>query len=331
MSFSCNKLGAELPQKRKHAQAVVLNGKVYVGSGYCENDELSHKLAAFNLQTSEWEELPPSETRWFAMTVYQNELVLVSGKRLSGDYCKRVAKYDKENRAWVWCEDVMEMSEARMGASATSISSHLLVAGGWDKTRSRVNTVEVYDKHKRQWFKAEPLPKMAAECKTALVDNDIWFFMGGANQEKAVFYASVQAIIKQAVPMIVDMPADEDGDNQVEAEGGEGEEDQHHGISLGPDDSDQLWKSLPDAPSEFSSAGVLGGTLISIGGTGFFRNSKAVYAYNPHTKSWLKIGEMPEDTCRAVVVPVSETSIFLLGGVDRSKRLLSTMYECTLR
>ena len=314
-----DKVSNEILQKRKHPQAVVYNGKVYLGSGYCDSDELSHEVAAFCLKTNKWEELPPSDTRWYAMAVYENDLVLISGKYRDGKDCTRVAKLNRETNAWMWPDDIMDLSEARMGASATSIASHLLFAGGWDNTRNRVSTVEVYDKHKRQWFKAQPLPKLAAECKTALVDNDVWFFMGGANQEKAVFYTSIQAIIKQAVPAVIERPHQEtveDGENES------ADRENHQG--------DQLWKMLPDVPHEFSCAAILGGALVSIGGIGFFRNSKAIYTYVPHTNVWLKVGEMPEDCCRSVAVPLNDGSVLVLGGVDRNKKLVSTMYKISV-
>ena len=299
---------------------------MYVGSGYCESDELSHELAAFCLDTNEWKELPKSETKWFAMAVYEDELVVVSGKCRDGTNCRRVASFDEESKTWKWPEYITEMRTARMGASATSLTHHLLVAGGWDHTGNRVDTVEVYDKHKRQWFKVQPLPKLAAECKTAVANNDIWFFMGGANQYKAAFYASIRAVIKQAVPPVMETPSDEAAD--VQSVVGEG----HPTNLLGAaSESNQLWKSLPNVPSEFCSTAILGGSLVSIGGSKFFQNSKLIHAYNPHTNTWLKIGEMPEECCRAAAVTVDSSSILILGGVDRNKSLLSTMYKCSLR
>ena len=323
MSLSCEKLSTELPQKRKHPQAVVRNDKVYVGSGYCENDEQSYELAAFCLNTNEWEQLPKSETKWFAMAVYDNELVLISGKCRDETSCRRVARFNERNQTWMWPDDITEMQSARMGASATSLTHHLLVAGGWDDTRCRVNTVEVYDKHKRQWFKAHPLPKLAAECKTALANNDVWFFMGGANQYKAAYYASIRAIIKQAVPSIMETSSDEADTKPAATEEGGGDP---------TDPSGELWKNLPNVPNEFCSAAILGGGLVSIGGSArFFQNSKLIHAYNPHTNTWLKIGEMPEECCRATAVTLNSSSVLVLGGVDRNKSLLSTMYKCSLQ
>ena len=316
MSLSWSRF-KELPQKRKHAQAVLRDNKIYIGSGYCESDELAHKVYAFWLKTNEWEELPRSDTRWFAMAEYENDLVLISGRYIDGKSCTQVAKLNEEDRKWMWPDDITEMRTARMGASAASIASHLLVAGGWDNTKNRVNTVEVYDKHKRQWFKAQSLPKLTAECKTALVDNDVWFFMGGANQEKAVFYASMQAIIKQAVPQII-----EKLNQEPSAQDEESNEKSQQDITT---ESDLLWKTLPDVPHEFCCAARWHACL-------YWRDwfSVEIHAYNPHTNAWLKIGEMPEDRCRAVAVPLNDASILIIGGVDGKKRLTSTVINCTL-
>ena len=81
MSLSCEKLRTELPRKCKHLQAVVHNDKVYIGSGYCENDEKSYELAAFCLNTNEWEQFPKSDTKWFAMAVYDNNQTFVPNFR----------------------------------------------------------------------------------------------------------------------------------------------------------------------------------------------------------------------------------------------------------
>lgn len=318
MTLSVDTLSTELCQKRKHAQAVVLNEKMYMGSGYCESDELAHEMAAFCLKTNQWQQLPQSKTRWFAMAAYESELVLISGKHCNGNDCTQVAKLSVENEdCWTWHEDITEMKTARMGASATSIGAHLLVAGGWDHTKNRINTVEVYDKHKRQWFKSQPLPRMAAECKTALVDNDVWIFMGGANQMKAVFYASLQAIVEQAVPNVM-----ERSHQKADEAGGGDHKDKDS------EQADQLWKTLPDVPHEFCCAALLGGSLVSIGGIGgMFRNnySKAIYAYIPHTNAWLKIGDMLDECCKATAVTLNDGSVLILGGIDRNKRLISTM------
>ena len=95
-------------------------------------------------------------------------------------------------------------------------------------------------------------------------------------------------------------------------------------------DTGSLWKTLPDAPHEFCCAAVLGGSLVSIGGTGLLRNHKTIHAYIPHTNSWLKIGEMPTEGRRAVAVSLDCGSVIVLGGVDSKKRLVSTVTKCTL-
>ena len=183
----------DLPEGRKHPQVVELNGKVYVGSGYAAKEDSSHMVYAYNLETREWETLPKSETRWYAMTVFEGKLLFLGGKTQDGTITSKVYSFKESDTDGKWISNCIPqmLDPPRCASSAVSVMSHIVLAGGYDTTRFRANIVDVYESHNSQWFRSKPLLRKAAEIKTALLNGDMWYLLGGANQAKEVYCTSI--------------------------------------------------------------------------------------------------------------------------------------------
>ena len=296
---------ANLPNGRRHAQAVMHNGKTYIGGGYSDKDEIDHHVYAYDPHTNMWDTLPDSPTRWFSVVVFDGNLVLVGGKEKSGGATNKVVSFDEKEQRWVQ-DRITPMPTARMGSSAVAHASYLIVAGGWDDTRFRLNTVEIFDREKNCWFVAAPLPQKAAEMKQAL-GNGTWFLLGGSNQSRSVFYVSLQSLVANAMQTSTDHSS--------------------------PQHPDSIWKSLPDVPYVFSSAALSGNSLLALGGQSSLGwMIAAIYAYMPHTHSWLRIADMPLRVSRACAMTIpSSGELLLVGGKTRDNATLSTIHKCTIR
>ena len=181
-----------------------------------------------------------------ALTTYQGRLVLVGGRE--------GATRSPTNKLWnlqdngTWAEDLPPMPTRRRRATAVSTGHHLLVAGGM-----RDGAVEVYDG--KRWSTTEPFPvedydKGDYVMKSALVNGE-WYLMGGAWLGWSVFSASVAALLASV---------------------GTGER------------THSVWRTLPDAPLEFSSPTAFGNILLAIGGWGEFSFSLLVTAHTSSTE-----------------------------------------------
>ena len=295
----------DLPNGRRHPQAVVHNNKAYVGGGYSGTDELDHQVYVYDLGTDTWDTLPSSPTRWFAMTIFNDKLVLVGGKEKDEATCtNKVASFDEEEQVWVQ-DRITPMPTARMGSSAVVHASYLIVAGGWDDTRFRLSTVEVCDREKNCWYMGAPLPQTAAEMKQALGNNGTWFLLGGANQGKSVFYTSLQTLVEKAMQPSVDS-------------------------ATAQDPTDPVWRSLPDTPYHFSSAAIFGSCLLALGGKRSHIEvfTSAVYVYIPHTHSWLQIADMPLRQCRACAVTLPSGELLVIGGKAKDSSSQRVVHKC---
>ena len=63
-----------------YPQAVVLNGKVYIGGGRATSMSESTVVICYDIEHNQWTALPPFSYMYFAMAVInKNSLVLVGG------------------------------------------------------------------------------------------------------------------------------------------------------------------------------------------------------------------------------------------------------------
>ncbi len=301
---------ASLPCERKHIQAIEFEENIYVGSGYSKSDEISRQVYCYNPSSNEWKDCLASATQNFAMTVFNEQLLLIGGKD-----SKQVQYLEANRTKWVFYkrEDMPEMLSARAGAVAASSTFSLIVAGGYDSSRNRLNTVEVYDRRVKTWFKAPELPRACAELKTAVVHGDQWYLLGGANQYKQVFTTSLPRIIDLSVkPPMPDQVAN--GTSE-------------HSIS-------EPWKTLVDVPFEFSSVVNFGGSLIALGGEkgSVFGSSyfSQMHVYNNNKSVWMHVADMEVELSKATAIAHSNGELFIIGGRNKTGGELKSMYKCKL-
>ena len=115
----------------------------------------------------------------------------------------------------------------------------------------------------------------------------MWYLSGGYSSvdqaNKHVFIVCLDEFISQAVSKTV-------------------------GATLPPTPSP--WQTLPETPLKNSTALILNGALLAVGGW----RSSAIHLYQPTTKNWVMVGDLPtwRGQCACAVLPSGE--IFLAGG-----------------
>jgi hypothetical protein len=72
------------------------------------------------------------------------------------------------------------------------------------------------------------------------------------------------------------------------------------------------WQSLPDTPLIYSTALVFNGALLAVGGGNY--GNRAIYHYQPSSRSWVKAGELPtgRSHCTCTVLPSGD--LYVAGG-----------------
>ena len=263
-------------------QAVVIGDNVYVGGGY--SNLQSDTVMVYSLQTGSWTTLPPCGTKWFGMTVVNNQLVLVGGSSPStGMVTNVLSVWDQRSQAWT--HPFPAMPSARHLQSVISYKKWLIVAGGdvgGDVEGTESEKVELLDTVSGQWYEGSPLPGKYSEMSSA-INGNMWYLSGGFSSQglsKHVLSVCLDELISQAVSQ-----------------------------SPTPSKSSP-WQTLPEAPLELSTVLILNGALLTVGGEG----SSSIHLYQPGRRKWVKVGDLPTKLCNCACTVLPNGEIFVAGG-----------------
>ena len=114
-------------------QSVVVQGRVYVGGGWVGFGSDDHNIVMeYDISSGKWAKLTPYRACYFAMTVINNQLVLVGGEEHGG--CSKVlGVWRAESKEWT--HPYPDMPTARPSCSAVVYGSR---EGQFPRWRSAV-------------------------------------------------------------------------------------------------------------------------------------------------------------------------------------------------
>ena len=172
-----------------HAQAVVIDGDVYVGGGS------GTVVMVYSLQTRVWRTLPPYESEWFGMAVVNNQLVLVGGRSIvsAKNTANMLGVWDVGSQTWT--NPFPAMHTPRRSPSAISYNKWLVVAGGIDNASHNVSVIEVLDTLSRQWHNCSPLPSACSRMSSS-INGNMWYLF--STNHTNIFTVCLDELISQA-------------------------------------------------------------------------------------------------------------------------------------
>ena len=297
----------ELPLGTNYAQAVWRKDKLWVGAMLTEGKRRDHaRLYVYSRHQNDWNTVD-TPVYYFAMATHMDKLVIVNGREfisndISGPLTDKVLTISEELDQCEEVEGVPPMNTKRSATCVVSVGRYLIVAGGYIES-GMSDIVEVFNGH--QWAYGTSLPVSSVELKS-VVHNGDWCLMGGRNQKRNVFCTSLEDFQNSepdasSIPVIV-------------------------------------WKTFGSRlPYERSSPAVFGNRLIAVGGENNFPGSQVststIHAYSEHTKSWVHVGDLPNDqrlhsSC-TVVLPTGE--LMVIGGMIGYTTKSRHVYISTLK
>lgn len=264
------------------AQAVFLNGKVYIGRKTTAI-WVYDAITATSSSSSQWKRHPKdAPVTNFAISGYQNKLVLIGG------VCGATSRISKKVYVWKesgeWDEHVLpELSEEREKAVAVSYKKYLIVCGGEKKgffTTTLLKSVEVCDGS--CWQFASPLLQNGTLLQAVTSDRFLYILFPDAAK---VHYCSIDALVLSSLGGL-------------------------------PEFEKNVWKAIP--PSAYHSQcclAVLGSYLLAVAGV----DSKGeVFLYQPGKNQWTRINTNGSVSLTAVrnacSVNKSADEVLICGG-----------------
>ena len=283
----------------------VINGKVYCGGGWTDDDNDEFIVYCYDPPQDKWTTLPPLSVRYFGLGQVNGKLVAVGGRqKRNDDITNGVYTYGKRSQKWK--QTIRSMPTARFSVGVLSLQSALVVAGGYTSSSYTV-VVEIFKPDTSQWYGTNPLPT-ACHSISLVATGNTCYALGGLKRPSHLnqaLYASVDDLLRNAVPA-----------NQTT-----------HSDSS---EIQSTWKILPDTPTYHPAAATLAGNLLAIGGKetsvlGGAYKKEAVYMYSSSTNSWIHISDLPAPRyCTAIAVLLS-TEILVIGGWDDGR--VNTVYK----
>ena len=242
------------------------------------------KLFIYTPTTDTWA-IKDTPVHGFALVVCHSQLVLVGGEMTDDEsITNKLLTLDRHDQLK---ETLPPMTVRRRWPSAVEYSNNIVVAGGGDDQERDIDIVEVYNGH--HWAKAQSLPIACYGMNSAIL-NGHWYLAGGAGQGKEVYYASLESLIASCQPSGRQLPS--------------------------------VWKSLADAPDEYSTLVAFGNRLVAIG---YFTSS--IHAYSPYSQSWVHVGDKPGGDSPEAAVVLPSGDLMVAGEYTLYRGMLNGGYQ----
>ena len=297
--------GADLPVAMLRPHLVKIRNNIYCGGGYTGKVNTERLVLKYDPTADTWSRLPPCPTSRHGLSELDNALVSVGGTMHNAPGVtptNSVYKFQDPN----WLTYLPPMPTARFDLSAFTHKTHLIACGGatsWTSAKqyTYTATVEMLNSETGQWSTLAPLP-FALHLMSTAISNGRCYLIGGADQGGADHTAC-----SAPLPLLIESASQ-------------------------PSPSSAVWEVLPNCPLYGSTAAELGGCVLALGGmTQAGVSSTDVYLYSRNRKSWRRttVVNLPIASYRATSAALAGDSIVVVGGLERSRNYLNTVFIAT--
>ena len=282
-----------------YIQSVVVQGIVYVGGGVAATDENNYIVMEYDTHSGKWDMLPPFKLCYFAMTVINNQLVLVGGEDMQERKSKLLGVWRTYSKKWI--HPYPNMPTARSGASAVTYDKWLIVAGGWSDDGPRLSTVEVLNVNTKQWYTGTPTPTAFTEVKTAIV-GDLWYLIGGYSDD----FTEIGRAYSVSLPVLISQVNSTQRDPQI-------------------------WKSISGLKIHYPTPLSISGSLLALGGKTMDKTDAVTTIHHYQWVRWVKVGDLLFPRCLCTCSVINNGEVLVAGGEDstytpmKSTELMSLM------
>ena len=290
-----------MPGKRWVHTVALLNNKVYIGvvdsgASYCDP-------LVYDANKNLWAVLPPLPYAKFSLVAVptKNQLLALGGftKNINDlVITDEVFLWDEQDAKWT--TPYPNMLTGRCLSSAIAYNSEVIVAGGITclepHTLTRAVEILHIDNVRSQWRAVELLPHVVSEPVPLIADDTLYIAVGSDNKIGASTCNVVAASLSELLQS-----------------------------SCCEQYSGQVWNKLPDMPYASFSINHYCGQLVIFSGDYMVEQPdedkpiwellSLIHVYNPDTKSWDYVGDVPHCYYLGRSVKIEENKFIFIGGM----------------
>ena len=295
---------ADLPGKCWAFSVAELDGKVYV-SGQSGTGAYTFPFM-YDPNKDQWSTLPALPYVFFSLvTVTEKKQLLAIGGVTNNngvvEFSNKVFLWDEKYNKWL--TPYPNMPTARQDCSSISHGLTVIVAGGItcldpDTITRSVEVLHINDNnlHDSYWSVVEQLPHVVYQA-IPLIVNDKLYIAQGADTAPGF---STCNVVTASLPELL-----QSSNNNTS--------------------SSQVWSKLPDMPYSSFSINHYQGHLITFTGDRIVEQPDEdkpvcelvplIHIYNPDTKTWDCVGDIPIGYLLGMSVHIRENKILFIGGL----------------
>lgn len=295
---------ADIPIGMKGAQGVFFNNELHIGGGHTGNSVTDSTVFKYNPTLDIWDSLPQSPLKWFGMTVFNQQLVIVGGREVGNQKqqnTNKIASWDEDNQTWNF--SVPPMTFARVSPVVFSYNGYLVAAGG-EKGSLDFNA-EVLDSHTKRWIIATSLP---VNCfpHTSAVNVKSWFLL--SEYDQCILNTNISAFIQKALEQggILDESNEKDT-SPISVTNTEVQPSIDLNETL-------LWENLLKPPGKPICITTIGDHVLAIISRSDFTTRLYFGKEGKAVASWKYVDEIPGSCYSFSVVADDKNKVFLFGG-----------------
>ena len=240
----------------------------------------SESVYSYELNTEEWNELPPCPCCDSAPVIVNGSLITVGGVSES-HYSDALYTYKERQKRWDDEYPPMNNARADSAVFSTHDSDYIVAIGGRSGGNVRwINKVELFQVKTRRWYELTNLPQPLAYPSATICGNQVHVIGGG---DVIGYSCSLQAlpssderITSQSIPHLIS------------------------------------WTSLPPLPVTHATIATLCGQLVIIGGE---RDRSRVNSIHQLVdRKWVVVGHMTRSRGWCLSVSPSPDTVIVVGG-----------------
>ena len=259
----------------------------------------------YNSYEDKWSALSGLPCASFSLVTvpYKKQLLAIGGFNINN--CKvsnKVFAWNEDNQKWT--PSYLNMPTPRCNSSSISYGSTVIVAGGMTCLYPRTLTGAVEILHIKQhnslfskshWTSVEPLPHVIDDVVPLMIEDNLYIAVGSYDDGE-----STCDIVSAFLPELLES-------SNKKAKSG------------------KVWNKLPDMPCSSWSINHYQGCLIIFTGdykieqegqsSSIWELIPLIHVYNPDTKSWDHVGDVPYHHLMGRSVHIKENKLLFIGGL----------------
>ena len=300
----------------KDARGVFYNGQLHIGGGCTGNPKADSMVYAYSPDVDIWKVLPPSPLKWFAMAMWNKQLILIGGKELGG-----AQKPTMTNKLGTWQSGKWEFSlpamlVARVSPMALSQGRYLAVAGG---RRGYLGySVEVLESTNMTWHHVPSVPISTLPHTTAVCSNKLYLLHQKSGK---ILHTDVSVFVKQKK---------DDTSTDGNSLGDMSDSGESASSDLYENEISSIWQPVPKPPVSAlriaSIAGYL--TVFSHGNSG--DGNLLLHSYFPETNTWYQVGKFPGASSNISCFSSPDKKLYVTGGDSINSQYSQKIFQMSI-